>query len=62
MSVIAAVAQRRVRAAPGPASLAPHRRHSFEQRDGPGDIVAVAAGQGGGERDASGVGESDGAY
>jgi hypothetical protein len=55
--VVAAVAQHHVRAAPGPASLAPHRRYRLKQWDQLGDVVAVAAGQGGGERDAGGVGD-----
>lgn len=55
--VVAAVAQHHVRAVPGPASLAPHRRYRLKQRDQLGDVVAVAAGQSGGERDTSGVGD-----
>jgi hypothetical protein len=55
--VVAAVAQHQVRAAPGPASLAPHRRYRLKQWDQLGDVVAVAAGQGGGERDAGAVGD-----
>jgi hypothetical protein len=41
--VVAAVAQHHVRAAPGPASLAPHRRYRLKQWDQLGDVVAVAA-------------------
>jgi hypothetical protein len=55
--VVAAVAQHHVRASPWPASLAPHRRYRLKQWDQPGDVVALAAGQGGGERDAGGVGD-----
>jgi hypothetical protein len=53
--VVAAVTQHRVRAAPRPAALAPHGRHGLKEWDQLGDIVAVAAGQGCGERDARGV-------
>lgn len=55
--VVAAVAQHHVRVAPGPALLAAHRRHSLEERDQLGNVVAVAAGQGSSERDAIGVGD-----
>jgi hypothetical protein len=55
--VAAAAAEHHVRAATGPAALAPHRRDGLEQRDQLGDVVAVAAGQCGGERDAGGVGD-----
>jgi hypothetical protein len=55
--VVAVVAQHHVRAAPGPASLAPHRRYRLKQWDQPGMSPEVAAGQGGGERDAGGVGD-----
>ncbi|MFE4331524.1 hypothetical protein ACFRQM_19475 [Streptomyces sp. NPDC056831] len=56
-AVLAVVAQHHVRAAPGPAPFAPHRRHRFEQGDQLGDAVAVAASRGGRERDAGGVGD-----
>jgi hypothetical protein len=55
--VVAAVTEHDVRAAPGPAALAPHRWNGFEQRNELGDVVAIAAGQGDGERDAGGVGD-----
>ncbi len=55
--VVAAVREDHVGAAPGPAALAPHWWHCLKQRDQPGDVVAVAAGQDGDERDAGGVGE-----
>lgn len=55
--VVAAVAQHHVRAVPGPAALAPHRRHGLQEWDQLGDIVAVAAGQSGGKRDAGGIGD-----
>ncbi len=55
--IVAAVAQHHVPPAPGPAAPAPHRRHRFEQRDELGDIVAVATGQGGGQRRSGGVGD-----
>lgn len=50
--VVATVTEYDVRAAPGPAALAAYRRNGFEQRNELGDVVAVAARQGGGERDA----------
>lgn len=53
--VVAAVSKDHVRAAPGPAALASHRRHGLEERDQLSDIVAVATGQGGSKRDAGGV-------
>jgi len=46
-----------VRAAPGLAPLASHRRHSLQKRDELGDVVAVTAGQGNGEWDAGGIGD-----
>ncbi len=55
--VVAAVGQHHIRAVPGPATLAPHGRYSLEERDELGDVVAVAAGQGHGERNARGVGD-----
>lgn len=54
--VIATVAPHHIGAAPGPASFAAHRRHGLEQWDQLGDAVAVAAGQGDGERHTGGVG------
>lgn len=55
--VVAAVTQHHVRAAPGPAALVPHRRYGLRQRDQLGDVVAVTAGQGDGERYAGGIGD-----
>lgn len=55
--VVAAVTQHHIGAAAGPAPLAPHRRHGLEERDELGDVVAVAAGQGDGERNAGGIGD-----
>lgn len=46
-----------VRAVAWPAALAPYWLHRLEQRNELGDLVAVAAGQAGGERDAVGVGD-----
>jgi hypothetical protein len=48
--VVTAVREDHVRAAPGPAAPTPHGRHCLEQWDELGDVVAVAAGQGDGER------------
>lgn len=55
--IVATVGQHHVRAAPGPAALAPHRRHGLKERNQLGDVVAVTAGQSGGERNAGGVGD-----
>lgn len=55
--VVAAVTEHDVWAAPGTAGLAPHRWNGFEQRNELGDVVAIAAGEGDGERDAGGVGD-----
>ncbi len=55
--VVTTVREDHVRAAPGPTALAPHRRYRLKQRDQLGDVVAVAASQGGGERDPGGVGD-----
>jgi hypothetical protein len=54
---VAAIAQHHIEAAPGPAGLAAHGWHGLEQRDQLGDIVAVSAGQGCGERDTGRVGD-----
>jgi hypothetical protein len=43
--VVAAVGVRGTGLAPGPSALAPHRRHTVDQRQKLGDIVAVPAGQ-----------------
>ena len=53
--VVAAVAQHHVRAVPGPAALAPHRRHGLQEWDQLGDVVAVAAGERPGKRNAATV-------
>ena len=55
--VVAAVTEHDVGAAPGSAALAPHRRYCLKQWNELGDVIAVAAGQGDGERDAGGVGD-----
>lgn len=55
--VVAAVTEHDIGAAPGPTALAPHGRHCLKQRDELGDVVAVAAGQGDGKRDAGGIGD-----
>ncbi len=55
--VVAAVAEHDVGAAAGPAAFTPHGRHGLEEWDQLGDVVAVAAGECGGERDAGGVGD-----
>src|SRR6185369_16062987 len=49
--VIAPVSVDRVRALPGPAAAAPHRRDRLDKRHQLGDVVAVAAGQRHGQRD-----------
>ncbi len=54
--VVAAVTERNVGTTPRPAALAPHGRHCLKQWDELGDVVAVAAGQSDGERDAGGIG------
>lgn len=55
--VVAAITQPHVGAATGPAALAPHRWHGLQEWDELGDVVAVAAGQGGGKRNAGGIGD-----
>ncbi len=55
--VVAAVTEHDVRTAPGPAALATHGRYGLEQWNELGDVVAVPAGQGGGKRDAGGIGD-----
>ena len=55
--VVTPITQHHVRAAPGPGAFTPHRRHGLQQRDELGDVVAIAAGQGGGERDAGRIGD-----
>jgi hypothetical protein len=52
--VVAAVGVHRLRAPSRPAALAADRRDGLDQRDQLGDVVAVAAGEGGGERNAAG--------
>lgn len=53
--VVAAVTEHDIRAAPRSPALTPHGRHCLEQGNELGDVVAVTAGQGNGERDAGGV-------
>ena len=55
--VVGAVGDERVGAQPRPPDLALDRPDRVDQRQQLGDVVAVAAGQGGGERDAAGVGQ-----
>jgi hypothetical protein len=55
--VVAAVGHERRGPAPRPADPARERRHGIHERDQLGDVVAVAAGQADGEREARGVGE-----
>jgi hypothetical protein len=53
--VVAAVSDQRLGPAPRPADPAPHGRHAVEQLEQLGDVVAVAAGERPGERDAAAV-------
>jgi hypothetical protein len=53
--VVAAVGEQLPGAPAGPAASAPDRRNGVDQRDELGDVVAVAAGEADGERDAAGV-------
>ena len=53
--VVAAVGEQGARSAARPACPAPDGRHSFEQFDELGDVVAVAAGERPGQRDAATV-------
>ncbi|GLY74620.1 hypothetical protein Airi01_028870 [Actinoallomurus iriomotensis] len=55
--IVAAVAERQIGAASRPAAPAAHAWCRLKQRDESSDVVAVAAGQRGGERDAAGVGD-----
>jgi hypothetical protein len=55
--VVSAVREDHVGASAGPAALAPHRRHGFQQRDELGDVVAVATGERDSERDPGPVGD-----
>lgn len=55
--VVAAVAEHDGGAAPESVALAPHGRHCLEQWNELGDVVAVASGEGDGERDAGGIGD-----
>lgn len=57
VEVVAAVTEHDVGAASGPTALATYRRHGLKQWDELGDVVAIAAGQGDGERDARGIGD-----
>lgn len=55
--VVAAVTEHDVGAVSRSAALAPYVRHCLEQWNELGDVVAVAAGQDDGERDAGGIGD-----
>jgi hypothetical protein len=55
--VVGAVAREPVRPAARPANLAAHRRHAVNERDQLGAVVAVAAGERPGERDAATLNE-----
>jgi hypothetical protein len=55
--VVPAVSEDDIGAPPWTATLAPHGRHRFKERNELGDVVAVSAGQDDGERDAGGVGD-----
>ena len=55
--VVATVGVEASGASPGPAHLAAHRRHGIEQGQQLGDVVAIAAGQGAGERQSFGLDE-----
>jgi hypothetical protein len=49
--VVAAIGRDDLGTSPRPADLAAHRRHTLDQRDKLGDVVAVAAGDRPGQRD-----------
>jgi hypothetical protein len=53
--VVAAVGKQPLGSPPGPARTAANGRHSLEQVEELGDVVAVGAGERPGERDAAGV-------
>ena len=53
--VVAAVGEQPLGSAPGPTDAAAHRRHRVEQLEQLGDVVAVAAAERPGERDAASV-------
>jgi hypothetical protein len=53
--VVTAVGQQRARSVPGSAGAAADSRHAVEQRFQLGDVVAVAAGERPGQRDAAAV-------
>jgi hypothetical protein len=53
--VVAAVGEQLPWAPAGSAASAPDRRNGVDQRDQLGDVVAVAAGEADGQRDAAGV-------
>jgi hypothetical protein len=53
--VVAAVGEQLPQSPAGPAAPAADRRHRLDQRDQLSDVVAVAAGQRDGQRDAAGV-------
>jgi hypothetical protein len=53
VGVVAAVADKLVGSAAGPADDPAHGRYPIEEREQLGDVVAVAAGEGAGERDSA---------
>ena len=53
--VVAAVGEQLTGLAPRPPAPATDGRHGLDQRDELGDVVAVAAGEGDGQRDAAGL-------
>jgi len=53
--VVAAVSEQPLRSSPRPAGAAVYRRHPVEQRQQLRDVVAVAAGERPGQRQAAGV-------
>ncbi len=55
--VVAAIPEHRVGPPARPAALAEDRRDGLKQGDERGDVVAVAASQGGGKRNAGGIGD-----
>ncbi len=55
--VVATVGEQLVGALAGPAGLAPDRPKPIDERKQLGDVVAVAGGQGGGQRDPGWIGQ-----
>ena len=53
--VVAAVGEQLARSPAGPSAADANRRDGVDQRDELGDVVAVAAGEADGQRDAAGV-------